>query len=538
MKRAVCVILTLLLCLGAAHAEPVLYDDQGGVRVFAEDGRAGLMDAAGRVLLPAEYDVIEPFGETDFTVARAGDRKDVVDRTGRVILSGKWASLVLYPEARIAVAYREYEDQTVFDLDTGEAWLRGKYDFSAEGAWTIQLAYEDANWGFTPPFHTRVYDLHRQLVWEADARLARVYDNGWVCWHGRDDRYSVQDTAGRTIAEGLSFVPGVDTAKGLVHYVNYREPALNDWLRPFRLDREHLLYYLKRWFGIDGSVARALTWPLKRRPMCGVVDAGGHRVEARGWSMLGPDSAGLYRVEAEIADWWIATEEREIRKHGYLHWDDGMRWGYMDGAGRWAILPIYDDAYDFVDGAAVVGRGETMRLIDGQGRQVGDLEWTWPAESWTNDVFGQAVVPVLVGGRKYRFARRDGTFVSEDEYGDVGGFFAGWFLLTDAMGRPCLMDGTGERVIPVSDGPWEGCQYFAADMDTLWVRAGGLYRAVSLSPDDAGAALPVEPCARVEYFRDGVYALLRPDGSAVYGDTGGRVYGPATLRPELQWDDF
>ena len=86
MKRR---LLALALCLafvcGTALAERQLYADQDGLRVFVEDGKAGLLDAAGQVLLDAEYDYIEPFDGADYAVVSRDGLKGVVFRDGSLL---------------------------------------------------------------------------------------------------------------------------------------------------------------------------------------------------------------------------------------------------------------------------------------------------------------------------------------------------------------------------------------------------------------------------------------------------------------------
>ena len=116
MKRvcAVMLMLPLLLLLNIcpiqALAETVLFDDQGGVRVFLENGRAGLMDGGGNILLPAEYDEIEPFAGSEFAMVSLvhGDEKayGVVDREGKVRVPCENYAIEIHPEARTAEVWK------------------------------------------------------------------------------------------------------------------------------------------------------------------------------------------------------------------------------------------------------------------------------------------------------------------------------------------------------------------------------------------------------------------------------------------------
>ena len=48
----------LFIFTNSALAERTAYADQGGIAVFMEDGKVGLVDSHGDVILPAEYDKI------------------------------------------------------------------------------------------------------------------------------------------------------------------------------------------------------------------------------------------------------------------------------------------------------------------------------------------------------------------------------------------------------------------------------------------------------------------------------------------------
>lgn len=46
----------------------------------------------------------------------------------------------------------------------------------------------------------------------------------------------------------------------------------------------------------------------------------------------------------------------------------GGRWGYVDAAGRWVILPVYHDAFEFSEGYAAVRLGDVWQYIDRHAR--------------------------------------------------------------------------------------------------------------------------------------------------------------------------
>lgn len=64
--------------------------------------------------------------------------------------------------------------------------------------------------------------------------------------------------------------------------------------------------------------------------------------------------------------------------------NSGGLWGYLDGQGRWAIDPEYDEACDFQNGGAVVRKGERWMVLN----RDGSARLTLPegcALEWNND---------------------------------------------------------------------------------------------------------------------------------------------------------
>ena len=108
LKR-LCIFLWVLLLIfvGRAMAERTVYADQGGVAVFMENGKVGLVNSSGEVLLPAEYDDIEPFGASQWAVLKQGNLSGAVSRDGRVVVECVWDDGVyIISEEGMAVASR------------------------------------------------------------------------------------------------------------------------------------------------------------------------------------------------------------------------------------------------------------------------------------------------------------------------------------------------------------------------------------------------------------------------------------------------
>ena len=101
-----------------------MYADQGGVAVFEENGKVGLVDSSGKVLLPAEYDDISPFGTSEWTKLRQDNLMGVVCKDGRVVIECAWNDYVwIIPQAGFGVVSNMNDGQTfetLIDLNTGD----------------------------------------------------------------------------------------------------------------------------------------------------------------------------------------------------------------------------------------------------------------------------------------------------------------------------------------------------------------------------------------------------------------------------------
>lgn len=93
MRKSLMILAVIcLLFLSTAAAEPQIYAGQGGVRVYAENGRVGLMDAEGRRLTKAIYKEIYPF-DGEYAVVRKNGKYGVLRRDGSKAVSCKWRDI-------------------------------------------------------------------------------------------------------------------------------------------------------------------------------------------------------------------------------------------------------------------------------------------------------------------------------------------------------------------------------------------------------------------------------------------------------------
>lgn len=529
MKRAMLMLLCLLLAALPARAEEpacVEYADQGGVRVFVEDGKAGLMDAGGGVLLPAEYESIEPFAGSDFAVVRSGGLAGVVRRDGSLAVPCEWGSVKLSAALRVAVCWDDSDAVRVVRLDTGEAMLEGGRHvmLDADDRFITRMEYGEEGFGYDPPYHTDVYDADGALRFSIDAWLIKGFAQDYAAAMFGDWTYGMIDAEGNVIIRGLRESPWTDgqdyayddaPRAGAIHWVREVKNPLNRWLKPLKLDRHHVEYYLDL-LGVrrEGRLRAALMELYEDGSLCGVVESDGTpRFEMPGAGVWGPDDAGLYRVQTS----------------GYssIVRDQDM-WVYVDRDGSPAIEAKYNEAYPFVDGAAVVCARGQWHLIDAHGEPVDDLTWSWGPDMWSSEALALPVIPIEnPDGDGYRVIDRRGEYVTDEVFQSAGEVFGGdRLMLTDMDGGLCLMDDAGNVTLraPTGDLWWD------ADGEAVALQQGGKWGVLAAAGARAGQWLVAPEYAEVERLENGGGFRLRlgaDAGDAVYADRAGNILGPA-----------
>ena len=147
-----------------------------------------------------------------------------------------------------------------------------------------------------------------------------------------------------------------------------------------------------------------------------------------------------------------------------------------------------------MDGAAVVCEASRYKLIDEQGNQAGDTQWTWDnlntifSASFDNSPLEMPVLPVDVGDVT-RLINRRGELVNEEafqpEFNELISINR-WLVLEDLEGSFCLVDGTdGEVLLRVDADSWRA--FPSGDAYALWLRTDNLWGWMDLSERECGA---------------------------------------------------
>ena len=127
MRRLWIIILALfLIFMNSSLAERTVYADQDGAAVFMEDGKVGLVDSHGDVILPAEYEWIEPFGENDYAVVSRDGLMGVVLRDGTFAVSSRIVYFYRLGDTGLAEVEYEGDDRSyLLEVKTGHVLHQG-----------------------------------------------------------------------------------------------------------------------------------------------------------------------------------------------------------------------------------------------------------------------------------------------------------------------------------------------------------------------------------------------------------------------------
>ena len=544
MRRFWILLFALLFVFASsALAERTVYADQGGVAVFMEDGKVGLVDAHGDVILPAEYDEIHPF-VGQYAIIEKKDKLGVVRRDGSIALSCEWnwigandTGLVpkVYDDLDMAMAYNDWYYQYLIDLNDGRVLLEGRYLLWADGNRIFRSSYGDYDyWGnFAPPFHTDIYDLDMNLCLSLDADVeGRLGDHWFLITEEEqiegiiDRECSIVDERGNRLIDRITVRDiGED---GEAVYTRRLKNPLTQRLEAMGYYKKNVKWILHNLLGIDLEKAKQLAAMLMDdRIICGIWKPDGENVEIAGVDICPRDSAGLYRVNTG---------------------DD--RWGFIDSSGAWVISPIYAEAHPFVDGTAVVSEdGRRYIMIDTGARQVGRLEWEKeePAfKHWNGLVYDGTIVPVFTSDG-FRLANRQGEYISEEVFPAMRECwtfkYRDWLSKNGAVvstrnfgmldeKRAVVADSEKHLKIIRNDGREElninALDWRPADNPDLMLVCtwDGLWGVMDVTGANAGK-WRVDPCYTIMVSETGRIQTVRyPDKTCAFMDYDGNLFGP------------
>lgn len=508
----------IMLLLPFCFAE-VEYAMQGNVRVYVERGLAGIEDGSGNPLCEAKYAYIDPFLGRDCAIVHIGEKMGVVSREGKEVIPVQWDSVELTDDGKAAVCYNYPNNpRNVFDTVTGELMYAEKKNesISVEGD-RINVYSHHAKHFNRPPFHTDIRDSGMNLIFSANARL--VDFGGFYYTEFNDGSLGILDMDGNVILDGAGSIM-TTRQDGVIgyHREQYRHAnafeacidiignALDRglWKNSGDYRGRNCVEWVLYRFGV-------LTQPRVVIPTLGILE----------------DGKVLFEYTGDVSRSSLADYSDSIKPGGeglyLIYTGDGKSadgWIYVDESGQQAVPGRYDNAYKFIDGAAVVYTHEDGYFLIGRdGERITEVTWTL---SWIDDdAFEQKVIPVYVfdkeEGRYYRMMDRKGEFISDARYNTVVWEYWGRFHVTDLNGNALILDEYGKNT---SGKVWEahggsGVEY----IDPPWMMMDGLYYHIDM---ETGEPTHEQGYAEIQYE-----CALMPDGESwVVVDEMGNPAGP------------
>ena len=475
-QLCICLLVMLLIFAYPAIAERTVYADQRGIPVFMENGKLGLVDSSGNVLLSAEYYDIDLFGDSQWAELRQGNQCGAVCRDGRVVVECAWDDGVyIIPEAGMAVASFDSGNQiceVLIDLHTGTVlssepkhiyWADEKYVYD------LSLEYYDG-WEAIGPYQLVICDFSlNPLLSLDDVGDAEPFDGGFV-----------------VSSEHFSWNPGT------CWIIDREGHMLLDDIKEYEITAEGV-YYVR--YGSTESDSHTY---------CGLISAEGVVLEVEGTEIGAKDDAGLYCINTGKRSWYQ---------------DVSGCFGYIASSGAWVIEPKYEYAGPFVEETAIVREDGRYHLIDLNGSKIGDLEWS------KKTCMTLPIIPVDTDEGLMLFDRHGSPLSEEifDLYQDV---YGGMLLMRDKAGRLCVIGTDGAVLLRIEA---EDQKTDMGDGSTLWIKTGGLWGLMELRGSLTGQ-WRISPCfiSVYQYTADPeepVYATFE-DGGKAYIDPNGNPYGP------------
>ena len=491
MKRIIIIILICPLLFLPTIAETQIYSPQNGVCIFTENSVAGLIDIDGNILIDAQFDEIQPFGSSEYTIVTYGDQQGVVHQSGALTIPCNWDSIELYPELHVAVCESQnnaddagYDQSpslsTILDIHNGSIITDSCVDFITCGG--VGFSYEEAPNGIH--HFTRIVSDHGQTISEVIGHYLDYFeDEQLFAFALENDNYAVID---RTAKEVFTLSNGwiYDIRDGQIYYYRFEESGSSETVR-----------------------------------ICGVADANGITLEVPVYSIEGPEVDGIWRITTggHDEDPWSFS-------------DYGL-YGYMDANGEVLIVPQYDYATPFIDGVAAIRNGNEWQMIYSDGSAYSGTSWSF-GQDYADEylaypfINGWPVFPVGQNGSIYLLSRQG--YPAGDElflYQEVPYMYDDseeYIYLRDRNERICLFC-HGEEITRVH------ADAFAApylENHIWWISLDTKWGCVDISNGENPVWI-VEPLYDEICDYDEWLIARNSDGSEVYLSIDGKILGPA-----------
>lgn len=403
MKRAASILLALALttsalpAAGGAQADPVTWYPQyefiarmyGSDRMLVyQNGKYGMTDLAGRVILPCAYDVIRDLGADGTAAAQKGGKWGRVDRDGNVVTDFRytdestlnWGVTVAEQNGRYGVVDNDGGTVAPFTYYAAGAYVLGLCDVRA-GEWT--------NAGYL--------DTQGRPVGEMTYRTSESFDPvsglGIVSTGGTYD-FGAVDTAGRLVIP-CQYSHAWQAGEGLIGLADGWKVAFADNTGALLTGFDYVYTADPKGFreGMVFQSGLALVRDLESG-LYGYIDPAGEEVIPCRYDYAWDFQDGLALVREGEQQYYIGTDGARAPSgypyhEGLRRYESVGKWGFADESGTVVVQPVYDAVGDFDQGYASVRLDGVYGMLPSPLAAAGERETDAPS-AWAAEEVEQA----------------------------------------------------------------------------------------------------------------------------------------------------
>ena len=340
------------------------------------DGKYGLIDLTGNLVVSARFDEIYGFDESDTIIPACTDGQyGFIDRTGSFVV-----------EPHFTKAWHFVEGLAVVRIN--DTW--GYIDTS--GKIVISPKFENA------------FDFHEGLAAVAVASSGRAGHTTWEKLWGYIDKTGacvVEPTlhGARNFSDGLAVVQ--KTHERIFHYIDktgrtVAGPFEECWSMSSKMPgMAHITFYDGDHYG-QGIIDRGGKYVIEpkyphvaERLSEGLIAVGRHAVPHHD----GLTIKGYMNLDGELVIPHRYEAARSFSEGRAAVLEEGQSWGFIDKTGEYIADPQYEDVWDFRDGLAAVKLNDKWGFIDRDGQLI--IKPTYQA---VDRGFQDGLAAVNVGG--------------------------------------------------------------------------------------------------------------------------------------------
>lgn len=426
----------------------------------------GYIDKTGKLAIPFQFDVAEPFSGNTARVGKKGPSVSrssgpvtswgLIDTKGALITPMQY-KMILNPDKQGLRIARNTSDQYLL--------------LGAQGQVLTTKTYEDLSyWGDEAMIRFRTGKLYGYLNAQGKEAIPAQYEGAYMFSEGlaavkKDGKYGFINTSGQVVIP-FQFLEASEFRNGMCRVS--REGELCVINKQGQVVKSTGLPYTG-----NSVMTKTTLFPFLKKTIL-LLDGKGNRVKLLPYDDVASFSEGLAAVKS------------------------GIKWGYMDAEGK-VVVPLQWEAVNsFSEGvAAVQVNSSTMpHIIDKSGQKLFDI----PFGTKYIGPFSEGLAKVAqnnLGG----YMDKTGKMVIPAKYLNLGDFKNGMAIVVNTANRYGFVDKTGKEVITPT---YDGAGNFSAE-GLAPVKQGNLWGFV----DRTGKAVIPPQFEAVSGFNNGVSAVKK-----------------------------